>query len=94
MMATLILIVSGIAANLVNSPITIKKPKTISTTPTKGAKNPGAGIPIFINLPTPRASGYKNFCIPSVKKTKPTISRINSTEELSVLIILFIYSPF
>lgn len=56
-----IFIINGMEATLVNKPINIKKPKTISSTPTNGAKNPGAGIPIFINLPSPNTSGKRNF---------------------------------
>ena len=39
--ATDMFINKGIADNLVSKPIINIKPKTISTTPTKGAKNPG-----------------------------------------------------
>ena len=47
MIATLISIIKGMDAILVINPIINKRPKTISTTPTKGAKNSGAGMPIL-----------------------------------------------
>ncbi len=53
MIATLMFMINGIAAILVKKPISISNQNTISTVPTKGAKNSGDGIPILINLPTP-----------------------------------------
>src|ERR1022692_669770 len=76
--ATLISISRGRAASRVSNPSIKSEPQTISTTPTKGAENCGAGMPILINRPTPRAAGNKNFWIPSDKNTQPTISRTKS----------------
>jgi hypothetical protein len=77
-MATLMLIKRGMAASRVSNPKISNAPHTISTLPTNGAKKCGAGMPIFVNLPTPKASGNRNFCAPSEKNTAPTISRINA----------------
>ena len=60
-MATTMSISSGIVANRVSKPIIKSVPQTISTTPTKGAKNCGYGMPIFIKRPTPNAAGKRNF---------------------------------
>jgi hypothetical protein len=51
-------------------------PQPISTTPTKGAENSGQGIPIVVKRPTPKSAGKRNFWIPSVRNTVPTIKRI------------------
>jgi hypothetical protein len=51
MMATLMSMISGIVASRVNRPMTRSIPQTISITPTKGAKNCGAGMPIFRKRP-------------------------------------------
>jgi hypothetical protein len=59
--ATMMSMISGIAASRVASLISTRVPQTISTTPTKGAIVSGAGIPIFTNRPTPKAWGNKNF---------------------------------
>src|SRR3989339_677593 len=85
--ATIIFTIIGIDANLVNNPINIKAPQRISNTPTKGAKNSGIGIPIFINLPTPSSSENKNFWIPSNKNTVPTINRIRIIDDENLLFI-------
>jgi hypothetical protein len=69
------------AVNRVNRPSKMHAPQTISTTPTNGARISGAGMPILMNRPTPTASGKRNFCIPSERKTAPTISRIKMSVE-------------
>src|ERR1039457_6690283 len=78
-MATLMSMISGIAANRVSNPSRRSAPKTISTTPTKGAITPGAGMPMLVKRPTPRASGKRNFCMPSERKTPPTRKRTRMT---------------
>jgi len=84
-MATVIIIISGMLANLVNNPRRIINPQIISKVATKYPRNSGAGSPIFSNLPGPRAMGYRYFWIPSDKKTAPVISLIRIVVcELSV----------
>lgn len=81
---------SGIDANLVNSPTSTNEPHTISNVPTKGPKNSGFGNQIFANRPEPSASAKRNFWIPSLAKTAPTIRRIRMVvAELSVLMMRF-----
>ena len=76
MIATHMSIIRGIVAKRERNPMNRNKGNTISTTPINGAKKSGYGIPIFVNLPMPNCSGNRNFCIPSVKKTIPTINLI------------------
>ena len=67
-MATRMSISKGIEARRVSSPTINIAPHTISTTPTNGAKNCGAGMPILVNRPTPRVAENRNFCILSLTK--------------------------
>ena len=69
----------GIAASRVSNPMTMSTPQPISKTPSRVAKNAGAGIPAFSNRPVPSDSGRRNFKIPSQTKTTPTYSRIRTT---------------
>src|SRR5579872_298274 len=78
-MATQISITNGIVANRVSNPTITIVPQTISTTPTNGPKNWGAGIPILANRPAPSAAGNRNFCIPSDRNTQPTRIRTKIT---------------
>jgi len=71
--ATSILIIMVMAAKRVSSPRRKNTPHTTSQTPTNGAVTSGAGIPILVNRPTPRASGNRTFWMPSERKTAPTI---------------------
>lgn len=59
--ATLMSMISGIVVSRVNKPMIKSVPQTISTTPTKGARNCGAGMPIFIKRPAPNVAGKRNF---------------------------------
>src|SRR5208283_3596630 len=54
---------------------TRRRPAAISTTPTKFARNSGAGIPSLANRPTPWL-GERNLIRPEAQKTPPTASRI------------------
>lgn len=74
--ATDMIVNKGIAATLVNSPTKTNAPQTISKLPTNGPRKPGLGKPILAKRPAPRASANRNFCIPSERKTLPTIRRI------------------
>jgi hypothetical protein len=71
--------IKGTAASRVNSPATNRAPHTTSTLPTNGPIISGAGIPIFTNRPAPSSSGYRNFWMPSVRNTSPTIDRTSTT---------------
>jgi len=73
-------------ANRVSKPNKINTPQSISNVPTKLPKNSGQGNPIFSNRPAPRIAGNKNFCVPSDKKTTPTIKR-----ELILLFLNYVY---
>jgi hypothetical protein len=74
-------------AKRVKRPIRINAPQSISKKPTKLPKNSGDGKPILANLPAPKVSGNKNFCIPSEKNTAPTNKRTKIVVfELSVCI--------
>jgi hypothetical protein len=80
MIATIIVMISGIAASRVSRPTMMSAPHTISTTPTNGPITSGNGIPMRVNRPTPRISGKISFWMPSGKNTaKPTIRRIKIT---------------
>ena len=87
--ATIIINKRGTAANRVRKPIKIKLPHSISNEAVNCAQNSGFSKPIFANRPAPTISGNKNFCIPSNKKTAPTMKRIRMVVfELSVCNIL------
>jgi len=68
------MIINGTEATLVIKPNIIRVPQTISKDPVKYAQNEGLLNPIVKNLPVPRSCGNKNFCIPSVKNIRPTVS--------------------
>ena len=74
--AVIIMIISGIEATLVSKPKIISVPQIISKVPVKYAQNAGWLNPIVKNLPVPRSSGNKYFCIPSVKNIRPTVNLI------------------
>lgn len=92
--ATNIPISKGMAASLVSRPIKIRVPQAISKDPVKVAQKAGLLKPIFVNRPTPVASGVMNFCRPSERKISPTISLGMSTGTPVVFIsLLFIGLP-
>jgi len=74
--AVIIIIISGMEATRVISPIMIRNPQIISKEPVKYAQNAGWLNPIVKNLPVPKSSGNKYFCIPSVRNIKPTVNLI------------------
>jgi hypothetical protein len=72
---------SGTVARVVKRPTIRSVPHTISTTPTNGPENCGAGMPIFAKRPAPKEAGKRNFWIPSERKTQPTRMRTSSVPE-------------
>jgi len=74
--AVIMMIIRGIDANLVISPIMRRVPQIISKVPVKYAQNAGLLNPIVKNLPVPKSSGNKYFCIPSVRNISPTVNLI------------------
>ena len=64
----------GIAANRTDNPMSIRIPQAISNVATKDDRNSGLAKPIASKRPVPFISGNRNFCIPSERNTRPTIS--------------------
>ena len=97
MKAVIIIIISGMEATRVISPIMIRNPQIISKVPVKYAQNVGLLNPIVKNLPVPKSSGNKYFCIPSVRNINPTVSLIKialllfSVLKISVLNQFFVF---
>jgi hypothetical protein len=75
-MATEMSMRSGTSESRVRKPSKMNAPNPISTTPTKRAIVARSGIPIFAKRPAPKASGKRNFRIPSEKNTVPARTRI------------------
>ena len=75
-MATSMSMIRGIAAGRVKQPDEDERAATDLDHADEGGHDLGAGIPIFANRPTPRASGKRNFWIPFERKTTPTTSRM------------------
>ena len=80
--ATAMSITRGTAAKAVKKPAISRVPQTISTIPTNGPVNPGAGIPIFSNRPAPSSSGWRNFRMPSEMKTAAVSRRMRMTDAI------------
>jgi hypothetical protein len=59
--AVIIIIKSGIDANLEKKPSSINTLQIISNVPVREAQNAGWMNPIFENLPAPNNSGKRNF---------------------------------
>ena len=93
MIAVIIMISSGIAANLTEKPININMPHTISKDATNAARNSGFAKPIFSNRPAPTSSGKRNFWIPSERKTRPTIN-LGSIDLLSDTVLKIMSASF
>ena len=74
-MATSMSMMSGTVASRVARPRRMSRPQPISKTPSKGAVNPGQGMPILTKRPAPNAAGKMNFWSPSERNTAPTTSR-------------------
>jgi hypothetical protein len=88
--ATRIIVSNGMAASLVSNPDNISAPQIISKLPTKGPRKSGLGKPIFANRPVPSFSANKNFCMPSERKTAPTIRRMIMVVLASSVFIIFL----
>jgi len=69
-------------------------PQIISKVPVKYAQNTGLLKPIVVNLPVPRSSGNKYFCIPSVKKIKPTVNLMRIALLLFSVLKIELLNPF
>jgi hypothetical protein len=64
-------------------------PQETSKQAVKDAQKSGLLKPILANRPAPTVSGLSNFCIPSDRKTNPTIKRGSKVGTGKVLKILF-----
>lgn len=74
--ATNMIIMREILANLVNKPNRINTPLKTSRPPTNEPRNSGYGSQTFSNRPAPRTAGNTSFWIPSERNTIPTIKRM------------------
>ena len=93
MKAVIIMIINGIEANLAANPKITRVPQIISNVAVKYAQNAGLLNPMVKNLPAPRRSGNKHFCIPSVKNIRPTVS-LTSIALLSLSVLnIFALAP-
>ena len=91
--AVIIIIINGKAARRVISPIRISPPQRISNVLVKYDQKAGLLNPIVKNLPVPKRSGNKIFCIPSVKNIIPTISLIITALLSFSVLKIFILNP-